>query len=160
MNGDAAKWSALARETAQDAFHPDVAALALALRALAGGNQHRIATLAHTIARDWIPYQTDTARVGVEDMAGVTRPREHPLAVLARKDDCDSKARLFVALCRAAGLRAELIPLWRGPVLQHVSARVWIDGQPRDVETILARATLGETHQDVPKEADGKWRHT
>ena len=39
-------------------------------------------------------------------------------------DDCDGKSRLFVALCRAAGLEARIRPVFRGPHFVHVQGEV------------------------------------
>jgi len=113
--------------------------------------------LAHAVSRDVVAFVTDTARVGHEDFPGKLSE------VLERgKDDCDAKARVFVALCRAAGLYAEIVPHWRddpsGATLYHVSAVcVLPDGETLAVETTLRRARLGEKAITVPKESDGKW---
>lgn len=161
---DQRKWAALQRATWLDAQDPELRRFAAELVTVArraADPERAFAQLAHAVARDWIPYETDTARVGGEDMAGVTRPREPALAVLRRRDDCDSKARLFVALCLAAGLRASLVPLWRGPALAHVSAEVWLNGKPTAVETILARARLGDRGESVPFEkTSNRWAYT
>ena len=172
---EASKWSALVALTLEDANDPELRRLAACLKdacAIAGGGVHapwRFCCLALTVARDWVLYQTDTARVGTEDIAGFTRPREPALAVLTenRKDDCDAKARLFVALCRAAGVPAELVPVWRDGALAHVFARAYClapsERRPdwHAAETILARARLGEPAATVPPERDTKaWKYT
>jgi hypothetical protein len=51
-------------------------------------------------------------------------------------------------------------PLWTGPRLSHVYARVLLDGEWQPVELTLARARLGDSPLSVPKEANGQWRRT
>lgn len=116
--------------------------------------------LAHALARDCISYKSDIGQFGAEDIAGVTRPPKEDDAIdaLVRgKDDCDAKARLFVALCLARGFQAKLEPHWKNGVLKHVSALVNYNGWI-PVETILSRARLGDTPDSVPAEkSTGKW---
>jgi transglutaminase-like putative cysteine protease len=139
--------------------------------------------LAHCVARDLIRYVTDTDRVGSEQIDGLTDPYISPLEPFTRGcDDCDAKARLFVALCLAKGIAAEMVPLpseqavANGAALQHVSARVFVappfwDRETREiregakqwleVETILARAKAGETAGRIPVEkATGNWLYS
>jgi transglutaminase-like putative cysteine protease len=159
---DREKWAFLQQAPARDALDPRVRALAARLSEAAdlpGGSWpercRRFAMLAHTVARDWIRYQSDTDRTGGEDIAGFTRPPApgDAFEALGRGlDDCDAKARIFPALCLAAGIPAEMVPRWEGEKLAHVSARVWITGGWPPVETILARARLGETAESVPFE--------
>lgn len=117
--------------------------------------------LALALARDGIEYESDVKQFGHEDIAGVTRAPEPNDAIDAYQrgyDDCDAKARLFVALCLAAGFQARLWPLWKHGLLQHVAAEVEFHGKWIHAETILSRARLGEMHTQVPKELDGKWK--
>jgi len=118
--------------------------------------------LALAVARDGLVYASDIKQFGHEDIAGVTRPPEPDDAIDAYErghDDCDAKARLFVALCLARGFEARLWPLWKHGVLKHVAAEVQWRDQWLHAETILSRARLGEMHTDVPKEIKtGKWR--
>lgn len=162
MSGDREKWAFLERAPERDAADPAVQDVARSLWRAALCRPRVFAALAHALARDGITYQTDTARVGGEDIAGFTRRQGWPLEALDRgKDDCDAKARLFVALCRAAGLRARMVPRWEGETLRHVSAAVTIDGRELPVETILARARLGDAAEDVPHEkGKNRWAYT
>ena len=118
--------------------------------------------LALAVARDGIVFESDLKQFGHEDIAGVTRPPEPDDAIDAYErgfDDCDAKARLFVALCIARGFEARLWPLWKNGVLKHVAGEVHFRGKWIHAETILARARLGEMHTDVPKEiTTGKWK--
>jgi transglutaminase-like putative cysteine protease len=159
------KWAFLSDAPANDARHPQIKALAGHLRAAAGGNPARFATLAHTVARDWIRQVIDTKRVGQEDIAGLTRKPTRDDAVDALRrgvDDCDAKARLFVALCLAAGVPARMVAWWNRdtePDLVHVSAEVLLKGKWEQVELTLSRARLGELGTNVPGEKkDGKWK--
>lgn len=163
MNPDREKWQYLKAAPARDAHHPELRRRARLLWQAANDDPHRFAHLAHAVARDWIRYQTDTARVGGEDIAGYTRPRRpnDPLEALQRgNDDCDAKARLFCALCLAQRVPAEMCDIWKGERLAHVYARVLLDGKWLPVELTLARARLGDDPRAVPKEADGKWLRT
>lgn len=113
------------------------------------------------VARDLVPFSSDTKRVGHEDIAGLTRAYTNPLEPLESPDgdDCDAKARLFVALA-STHLQAKMVDWWstQTRALQHVSAEVAINGHWVPVETILARARLGETFATVPVEpTTGKW---
>lgn len=149
---DIEKWRWLRAAPAHDQTEPEVRQIAYALRTAADGDPWRFCVLAHAYVRDAIRYQTDTARVGGEDITRRLAP------TLDRGvDDCDAKARLFCALCLCVGLRARMVDRWAGDTLEHVSAAVKFGGQEWPVETILARARLGETAEDVPTEADGTW---
>lgn len=118
--------------------------------------------LAYACAKDCITYESDIKQFGHEDIAGVTRhpePNDAIDAYLRGSDDCDAKARFFVALCLAAGLEARLWPLWKSEDLSHVAGEVRLNGHWIHAETILSRARLGEMHTDVPKEpTTGKWK--
>lgn len=161
---DRAKWDFLQRAPAADARDPELARLAGALAAVSARARQPARAFAHLaacVARDCIRYERDTARTGGEDIAGLTRPPAPALEAFRRGvDDCDAKARLFCALCLAAGTRARMVPLWRGDELQHVSAEVLLDGQWEPVELTLARARVGDRPKDVPREGDGQWLRT
>lgn len=181
---DRSKWSFLHDIPKSDRLNPKIRALANVLSLAANGSARRYAELAMTVARDWIRQQTDTDRVGGEDIAGLTRipgPDDAVEALERGTDDCDAKARLFVALCLAAGLRAEMIGYWRdrarvhkwrvsggAPVpvgaeeLFHVAASVDVGGGNLvPVELTLARARLGEWGEQVPLETLTKrWLET
>lgn len=139
--------------------------------------------LAQCVARDLIRYETDQNRVGREQIDGWTDPYVSPLAPLERGvDDCDAKARLFVALCLARGIAAEIAPrptperIKAGEKFAHAAAKVYVglpiydrttktltQGPPRwvPIETILARAKVGEQAERVPGERDtGSWLYS
>lgn len=159
---DREKWAFLERAPVADACDPGLQDVARHLWRAALCTPRVFVHLAHALARDGITYQTDTRRTGGEDIAGFTRRQGHALEALERgKDDCDAKARLFVALCLAAGLRARMVPKWEGETLRHVSAAVTIGGRELAVETILARARLGDRAENIPTEKDTKrWLYT
>ena len=168
---DEEKWQYLKTIPAEDAKHPEIEKLASALRQASGGSASRFAQLAHCVARDWIHQVSDVSRTGGEDIAGLTRPPTMNDAIEALRrgeDDCDAKARLFVALCLAGGVAARMADRWQptaksettpnGRTLTHVSAEVHLNGAWRPVELTLARARLGELGDAVPKEAKtGHW---
>lgn len=133
------------------------------LWAAADGVPERFVKLAAAAARDCIRYETDTARIGGEDIAGFTRPRQpsDPVDAWMRGiDDCDAKARFFCALCLAREIPAEMVDHWQGEKLKHVYTRVCVDGRWMPVETTLARARVGDIPWDVPKEKNGQWLRT
>ena len=165
------KWEFLRDAPGRDAGTPEIRGVAKNLHAVACASQWpewAFAQLAFCVANDLIVYLSDVTRVGREQIDGLTDPQGSALASLERgTDDCDAKARIFVALCLAAGLHAEMCPLWRGDVLGHVFAKVFVQGPydrgPRwyNAETILARAKLGDTKEQVPGEKDtGGWRYS
>lgn len=164
---DAEKWEFLAHAPERDAQDPELRRRAHALWIAAGQVPRVFVALAAALCRDGIRFVRDTARVGSEDIAGYTRqPRPGDATEALRRgvDDCDAKARCFVALCRAVGIKAKMMPLWRelpdGPMLQHVFAAVDLAGQWLPVELTLARARPGDWPTKVPKETSGKWLRT
>lgn len=162
------KWAFLRDVPALDAQDPQLKMVAGYLGSVAAFSPYPdwcFANLALTLVRDCIVYQLDNERIGREQIDGYTDPYDSPLAPLRRGvDDCDAKARMFVALCLARGLRAQMVDRWKGIQLGHVYAAVWLTG-PRAVaprwwlaETILRRARLGDIAENVPKELEtGKW---
>lgn len=172
MLDDEQKWEYLRTIPSTDAEHPTIRNLARILELASGHNPKRLAQLIMTVARDWIRQTSDVTERGGEDIAGLTRDPTADDAIDALRrgeDDCDAKARLFVALALASGLQARIVPRWRpalaGPqtpkarTLSHVSAEVAIDGKWLPVELTLSRARLGEIGEQVPKElATGKWK--
>ena len=180
------KWVFLRDIPARDAQSPElrqVAAHLWAVACLSPNPRWAFVELAQATARDLIRYVLDTDRVGREQVDGFTDPYISPLEPIVRgADDCDAKARLFVALCLAQGIAAEMVPLpseqaiAAGSNLQHVSGRVFVsvpywDRETREikegakqwlsVETILARAKAGETATRVPVEKDtGNWLYS
>lgn len=156
------KWRLLSEMPAIDSKNPRLRRMAALIWELAEKRPIRFLKLALAVARDGISYESDIKQFGHEDIAGVTRhpePNDATDAYDRGFDDCDAKARLFVALCLARGFEARLWPLWKDGELSHVAGEVLFDGQWVHAETILARARLGEMHTDVPKEpTTGKWR--
>lgn len=174
---DRDKWRRLERAPERDRKLPRIRRLALSIRSLvtvsippeavgAVKRRHLLAAhLCHCLARDAIRYQTDTRRVGAEHLGPPVddpdgRDGERNGALERGIDDCDAKARLFVALARECGLDARMVPEWKGDRLAHVYAAVRLDGRELPVETTLARARLGDAPRSIPKESDGKWKHT
>lgn len=169
---DLDKWQFLTTAPELDAKHPKIREICQHLWTAANGNHKRYLQLAFTVARDWVRQLPDTDRLGNEDIAGFTRepnPND-PIDALRRGyDDCDAKARLFVALALAAGITARMVPYWKrdngrldpwgAPTerLAHVAAEVRLNEAWWPVETTLARARLGELGEFVPKERTGKW---
>lgn len=162
------KWEFLEKVPAQDAQDGELQSIARCLRVVASASPFpdwTFASLCLSLARDGIQYQTDTERVGREQIDGFTDPYVSPLVPYRRGwDDCDAKARFFVALCLASGLRAEMVGRWRGGKLAHVYGRVYVKSPAEPLprwhlaETILRRARLGDIAEQVPKESDtGKW---
>jgi transglutaminase-like putative cysteine protease len=156
------KWDFLREAWREDSRLPAVQVIAKGILVGCFANWHRFAKMALAYARDGIRYEGDTPRIGGEDIAGFTRPGSLEGDIRRGSDDCDMKARTFVALCRAVGLEAEMLPLVEltaaGAVLAHVRGRVNINGKWYTGEPSLARARLGELPADVPREqSDGKW---
>ena len=164
---DEQKWKFLQSAPAIDAGKKQIQELAAALDVVSKRSQWRdwvFAQMALALVRDCILYKLDTDRVGREQIDGLTDPYERPDLPLVRGvEDCDGKARMFCALCLAGGVRAEMVPGWKGDRLGHVYARAWLAGPhtgPRwwFAETILRRARLGEESPKVPREIEtGKW---
>jgi hypothetical protein len=179
-NDSRKKWAFLRDAPAQDAKTPEIKHIAawagLMVKNFACPWWSRVHVL-HAIARDCISYKTDVSRVGREQIDGFTDPQGPADASLVRGlDDCDAKARLFVALCLASNIPAEMVPLpsagaiEAGQNLGHVYARVWMPRRiveknsvresPTDfawhtTETILSRAIVGCDPMETPKECAG-----
>lgn len=154
---DARKWAFLQAAPVEDARSPELQHIAGLLMGASLGDVGRFVALAMALARDGVRYQLDTARVGGEDIAGYTRPSESPIAILERGvDDCDGKARLFVGLCLAGGVRARMVPYWSGQTLRHVAGEVLLGGHWLPCDPTAARARVGEVYTQVPRESDGR----
>ena len=85
-----------------------------------------------------VPYRADP--VGQEVFQEVTE-------TLAHGGDCEDLAVLFVAIARSVGLEARVVWLDQqihGSALNHVFARVSVDGRWLDAECSIAGALLGE----------------
>ena len=111
---EAGKLAALNELAAIDADQREVREIAAILAELAtkcgvtrSESKRNFAKLAQALARDCITYRTDVERVGREQIDGITDPYQ-PVSVSLNRgvDDCDAKARLFVALCHAEGIPA------------------------------------------------------
>jgi hypothetical protein len=161
------KWQRLQQLPVLDAQNPaliEVARNLYQVARLSPWPSWAFACLALSVSRDLIVYQRDLDRVGREQIDGITDPYTDPLLPLKRGyDDCDAKARMFVALNLAIGQRAELWPREKEKKLAHVYARVFVLGPQSQraewvfAETILRRARLGEAAEQVPKETSGQW---
>jgi hypothetical protein len=162
------KWKFLEQAPTNDAQTDEIRELCALIGAIARRSAHPewcFCSLALALARDCIAYQLDTDRVGREQIDGYTDPQgPADLAFTRGVDDCDAKARFFVAICLAGGFQSEMVPRWKGEQLSHVYARVFCRG-PSDqqkrwwfAETILRRARLGDVAEQVPKELEtGNW---
>ena len=168
MNTEQQKWEFLRTVPRRDAMTREILGLAVILRQLVSSTRWPdwcFVKMAMALARDCIQYQLDSDRVGREQIDGFTDPQGPADLPLTRGyDDCDAKARLFVALCLAGGITAEMVPRWKGERLAHVYARAFVTGPSDSVarwyfaETILSRARLGDIAEAVPKELEtGKW---
>jgi len=161
---DRVKWLKLRELPERDAQAENVRHLANVLREASGGNRRLFVALCHCVARDGIRFVSDVARVGHEDIAGLTRPYADPLEALERgTDDCDAKGRLLVALLLAGGIGARLVDWWdkTNGDLDHVAAECMLDGRWVHLETILSRARIGDEPQQVPVEpSTGKWAYS
>ena len=158
---DEHKWELLQDVCIVDSKDPRIIKMSKLIWKLSLSQPIRFFKLVLAVARDGIEYASDIKQFDHEDIAGVTRPPEPNDAIDAYTrghDDCDSKARLFVALCLAAGFKARLWPLWKHGALRHVAAEVELHGKWIHAETIISRARLGEMHTDVPKERNGQWK--
>lgn len=58
--------------------------------------------------------------------------------------DCDAKARLFVALCRASGVRARIYPVRPAQDFPHVLAEVLIDNEWRRADPTVLNSTIND----------------
>lgn len=164
---DEEKWIFLRDAPRIDAREPAVARLAALFWEISKGNPENYCRLAMAFCRDVIRYESDTTRTGGEDIQHAGELSD----ILNRgTDDCDGKARLFTALCLAAGLNASMVDHWRddprapnGRDLYHVSSVVILPGhdKPVPVELTLYRARLGDNPTDfprsVPHEVSGHW---
>lgn len=161
---DRLKWLRLSALPERDAQAENVQHLAGLLKEASAGNRRLFVALCLAMARDGIRFVSDVARVGHEDIAGVTRDYADPLEALERgQDDCDAKGRLVVALLLAGGLGARMVPWWDKVTgdLDHVAAEVSLDGRWLHLETILSRARIGDEPQQIPVEiSTGEWAYT
>ena len=164
------KWFFLKNAPKKDAEFPRIRVRAGAILVALNRTpwlHYNFACVALSICQDCIVYKLDTDRVGREQIDGFTDSEADPDTPLIRGfDDCDGKARLFVALCLAAGIPSEMVPRWdvESGRLAHVYARAYVAAPESDrhgwwlAETILRRARLGDVAEQVPVEPEtGKW---
>lgn len=140
-----------------DARLSSVAARAQWLSAGGTADRGALARRVHQFVRDAIRYVRDE---GGEEFADSS-------VILARGyDDCDGKARLFVALCRRLGLQARIRPVFSSPRdFVHVQAEVRWPGSEREPlaedggwmlsELILEGCDLGVDPDAMPRDARG-----
>lgn len=162
---DQEKWTYLRDIPSEDARDERIRQIAVSLwnATLESPDRRRLfALLCHAFAGRGIKMVRDTQRTGGEDIAGLTRTPAADDAVDAIRrgeDDCDAKARAFVALHLALGFPSRMMPVWKkkrdGYDLAHVYPEVFLDGRWQPAETTLARALLGEPPLEVPKESNG-----
>jgi transglutaminase-like putative cysteine protease len=91
----------------------------------------------HAWVRDCIRYVNDPAGEELSDSDQV---------LAAGFGDCDDKARLFVALCRAIGIESRIRPCFEGDDFVHVQAECNV-GRPKRwhiVELIVRDVAFGE----------------
>lgn len=172
MAADTAKWEFLRDAWRADMGQPLVRQVAAHLWAASlpgpvAARPRRFAVLALAYCRDVVRYQSDTERTGGEDIAGWTgqtssdvaggpkHDRELDDTIRRGTDDCDAKARLFVALCKVVGMTAEMLDVWNGGTLEHVRARVLLGQEWWTAEPTLERSRLGEAPPDIPREQIG-----
>lgn len=113
----------------------------------------------HGYARDAIRYQRDPNHREELGDAGTVSGRGY--------DDCDGKARLFVACARAAGLDARIRPVFQSGVFTHVQAEVFLPEHPRAMadgwvlaELILRGVPLGCGAEAARRDARGRYIYT
>ncbi len=164
---DAEKWIYLRdipHEDARDERIRMIASLLWQATRLSPDRPRLFAILVHALTGRGLRMVRDTDRTGGEDIAGLTRApsKDDAIEALMRgADDCDAKARLFVALHIAAGLPARMRPVWKArpggadEELTHVYPEVNLDGKWQAAETTLARALIGEPPLMVPRESSG-----
>jgi transglutaminase-like putative cysteine protease len=134
---------ALLEQLARDATtKPTVRALAALVEATAPEHDRaaQVLALVHRVG-----YRADPPGAEVFQDADET---------LANGGDCEDLAVLFVALSAMVGLRAQVVWLDQqihGHALNHVFARVMIDGRWIDAETSIAGATLGQSPGDAAR---------
>lgn len=123
----------------------------------------------HRWVRDSIRYVSDTAKVAKWRPNPEGEEFADSETIIARDfDDCDGKSRLFVALCRAAGIEARIRPVFtRHPFdFVHVQAECrWPGSESLPeaeaggwllAELILRDCKLGQDPDTVPRGKDGK----
>ena len=153
------KLEILKRQAKRDAVDPIVVRLASRIvRPFAPDEWWKMASEIFRWVRDAIKYQHDPDR---------TEEFQDAAAIIDRGwDDCDGKAKTAVAMMRALGLDAEIVPHWRNGQLAHVSIRVRFPGSERHPssvrgwlygETTVRGAELGDNLKRIaPNPNTGK----
>ena len=116
---------------------------------------HARAARIHDFVRDSVEYRRDNEGSGREELADAA-------AILDRgTDDCDGKSRVFVAICRAAGIHARIRPVLDpdSGAFVHVQAE-WRDdaGRWHPTELILDGVGLDDDPADAPRDRRGRRR--
>ncbi|TKC93713.1 transglutaminase-like domain-containing protein [Polyangium fumosum] len=81
-----------------------------------------------------IDYVRDPRREVLEDCA---------VTLMRGFGDCDAKARLFVALCRACGVVARERPVRPEQDFPHILAEVYVNGQWLPVDPTILNSSIG-----------------
>lgn len=141
-----------------DAQTPFVRSLGIRLAKSVDVNDARaLAVAIHRFVRNAITYVHDPS---IEEFADTE-------TILRRgADDCDGKARAFVALCRAVKLDARIRPVFRDGKFVHVQGEVRFPGSSADPlaepggwlvsDPIVKGSELGQAPPDIAK-VGGKW---
>jgi transglutaminase-like putative cysteine protease len=152
------KLEILKRMAKRDATDPIVVRLASRIvRPFAPDDWWQMAREIFRWVRDAIRYQHDPDR---------TEEFQDAAAIIDRGwDDCDGKAKTAVAMMRALGLDAEIVPHWRAGQLAHVSIRVRWPGSESHAgsvrgwlygETTVRGAELGDNLKRIARDPDTK----
>jgi transglutaminase-like putative cysteine protease len=80
-----------------------------------------------------IDYVRDPQREVLEDSA---------VTLLRGYGDCDAKARVFVTLCRASGVRARELPVRPQYDFPHILAEVFVGGRWRRVDPTILNSSI------------------
>jgi transglutaminase-like putative cysteine protease len=148
-----------------DARHPGIRELAIRFQRTYGANDKRaVAKAIYEFARS-IPYCYGPSHQEFADSFTIlNRPG-------GACDNCAGKSRIFVALCRAVELDAEIVPNFRRPdEFNHVQARVRWPGSEHDplaeeggwlrAELIVRGVPLGGGPELGERDAAGRLRLT
>lgn len=81
-----------------------------------------------------IDYVRDPHREVLEDSA---------VTLLRGYGDCDAKARVFIALCRASGIPAREHPVRPDQDFPHIFADVFVNGQWQPVDPTILNSSIG-----------------
>jgi transglutaminase-like putative cysteine protease len=131
-----AKYSAIVREWAQ--------------RFLALPYVRRAAAILRFVQRT-IEYVRDPATFDAKGRRhGIEVLESSAIVLLRGYGDCDAKARLFVALCLAAGIVAGISPVFTGETgFPHV--RAWVEASPGSAPSLADPCILNSEIGRIPK---------